>query len=161
VNATVVVSIAGLIATTTVGVLSPVLHGRFAARNAAQARRYDQQLSVYADAMQFTHARKQQMEMSGDPDDPYEANRASPDWTTAATIGGRLHLLGTADLIKKWDAFQDADSALRWHALEECPVDELGQPEVAPDDPYMVTFNTALENLIVALRKAAGVEDAT
>ncbi|MFG1747554.1 hypothetical protein ACGFJ4_25565 [Micromonospora chalcea] len=73
-NATVVVSIAGLIATTTVGVLSPVLQGRFAARNAAQARRYDQQLSVYADAMQFAYARKQQLEMSGDPDDPYETN---------------------------------------------------------------------------------------
>jgi hypothetical protein len=81
-------------------------------------------------------------------------------WTTAATIGGRLHLLGTADLIRKWDAFQDADPALRWHALEESAIDEHGQPDVAPDDPYLVTFNTAFENLIVALRKATGVEDA-
>jgi hypothetical protein len=66
-------------------------------------------------------------------------------------------LLGTADLIRKWDAFQDADSALRPHALEESPVDEHGRPDVAPDDPYLVTFITALDNLIVALRKAAGV----
>ncbi|GAA4259853.1 hypothetical protein [Dactylosporangium darangshiense] len=151
-NATVVVAVAGLVATTTLGLVSPFLQGRVAARNTYAARRFDAFVDACTDAMAYANAARAHIVSFYGPDTWPEWGKHHPAPSEAIT--GRLDLLAPDELVEAWHAFVDA----YWIVFSERMTTEMGNERVIiqHDDPLVVAALRSIDRANQALRRAVG-----
>jgi hypothetical protein len=158
VNATVVVAVAGLVATTTVGIASPYIQGRVAARNAERARQFDLRTAALADAMSYAHRLGHYTEMLTDSS-PLRVEYKRPREEDVVAIGAMLYLYAPKRVRETWDSVTEADRQLRWLVDHEAqPV--VGAGVILPnDEEILVNVNLGLQKLVRELQSAARSRD--
>ena len=157
-NSTIIVAIAGLVATTVLGIASPYTQGRVAARNAEKAKQFDLRAAAFAEAMSYAHRLGHYTEMLIDSS-PLRVEYKRPDDREVVTTGAMLYLHAPKQVRETWDSVTEADRRLRWL------VDHEAQPVVGvgvvlrSDEVALVAVNIGLQKLIRVLRAAMGSKD--
>lgn len=155
-NATAVVAIAGLVATTTLGLVSPFLQGWISAKNARRAKGYDLAVATYTDAMVHLQSIEVGINHLIDPSDRNPGNLGN-DHKHVDLITARLRLVAPTDVIAAWTALVEADFLLDFYIRESVDhrrVEAEGLPE---DLDLIVDVRRKGRAASEAIRHAAGV----
>jgi hypothetical protein len=155
VDATTIVAIAGLTATTSLGLVVPIINGRIADRNARRAKAHDLVIATYVDAMAYVQLIEVGIDHLVDPSGrkpaKYAFEHANVDLITA-----RLRLIAPRSVVRCWLEFVDADETLGFHVREECDPRQVEYDGLPEDTTYVVAVRQAAITLGDALREAAG-----
>lgn len=153
-DATTTVAVAGLAATTLLGVVSPFLQGRIAARNARQNKSHDLAIAAYTDAM--AHVQHVETSLVGLADVTARRHGKTPHiQVDLDLISARIRLVAPQDVLTHWSALLDAEHRLWWH-LRESPHSgaEFELFEWDADQQEIVQVRRTAKELSEALRKA-------
>ncbi|WP_426513132.1 hypothetical protein ACPPVO_22400 [Dactylosporangium sp. McL0621] len=154
-DATTTVAVAGLAATTTLGLIGPFLQGRIAARNARHSKNHDLAIAAYTDAMAYIQHAETDLVRIFDLG-ARAADDLPPDRRDLDLITARLRLTAPNEVLGAWAVFVEAEDLLR-SALREKHATQLGDRFEQPADmPEFTAVWRAAETSRLALRRAAG-----
>jgi len=153
VDATVIVSIAGLTATTTLGLAVPIITAHFADRNARRAKARELALAVYIDAMAYVQLIKAGIDHLVDPSGRRPAQYAN-DHANVDLITARLRLVAPDAVIRPWVEFVNANDSLSFYIRESGDYREIEHNGMSENAADIVTVRKAAHAVAKALRAA-------
>lgn len=157
-DATVIVSIAGLTSTVTLALVGPIINGRIANRNVRQAKAYDLAIAAYTEAIVYVQASEARMDRMIDqdarPPDNLPEGHGNQD-----LISAKLRLAAAPAVLERWIEFLNAEDHLRWF-LGENWSPQPGEDTHLPGHQHeaLEVRRTARE-LVTALRAAIGAPE--
>jgi hypothetical protein len=150
-DATTIVSVAGL-TTTLLGALgAPIIQGQMTAKNATAARLQEQREAAYADAILYAQIIEERLnDLQEDP--LTRSERKRPPTPDDLLIQARLFLVAPDAVTTAFGRLTTAWDILSWNLNEAGPTGPYGAFEASSDDPDVQKVAAALESLKSAIR---------